>query len=102
MSPTSGSSDCCLPRAEGITYLKIGEQGITVGMQGLEVVFQQLALLNRQPQEASDEELIGMARRYNYIPRKASVEQDYAVALRQAYAEYLARQSKKMQSESIG
>jgi hypothetical protein len=50
------------------------------------------ALLNRQPDQASDQELIDMARQYNYIPRKASVEQDYARALRQAYAAYLARQ----------
>ncbi|GAB4482073.1 MAG: hypothetical protein Kow0088_24790 [Anaerolineales bacterium] len=92
MTPLPGNGDCCLPRSDGITYLKIGEQGITVGMQGLEVVFQQLALLNRQPEEASDEELIGMARRYNYIPRRATIEHDYAQALRQAYAAYLARQ----------
>lgn len=93
MNRIPSSSDCCLPRSNGITYIKIGEQGITVGMQGLEVIFQQLALLNRRAENVSDEELIGMARRYNYIPRKTSVEQDYAAALRQAYAAYLARQS---------
>lgn len=92
MTSLSGSGDCCLPRSDGITYLKIGEQGITVGMQNLALIFQQLALLNRQPDEATDEELIGMARRYNYIPRKPSVERDYAIALRKAYAAYLARQ----------
>lgn len=94
MRPTLGTSDCCLPRSDGITYLSIGEQGITVGMQGLELIFQQLALLNRLPQEASDQEFVDLARQYNYIPRKASLEHDYAQALRQVYAAYLARQKR--------
>lgn len=94
MSQTPGTGDCCLPRSDGITYLSIGEQGIIIGMQGLELIFQQLALLNRQPKEASDQEFIDLARQYNYIPRKASVEHDYARALRQAYAAYLARQKR--------
>jgi hypothetical protein len=90
-----GAGACCLPNANGLTYLKIGPKGNITGMQNLEVVFQQLYLLGRQPQEASDEELVGMARKFNYIPRKAEIETDYAVALRKAYTSYFTRQEKK-------
>jgi hypothetical protein len=48
--------------------------------------------MGRKPDEISDEELIGMARRYNYISRNAEVEADYAAAFRKAYAGYFARQ----------
>jgi hypothetical protein len=86
---------CCLPNVDGVTYLKIGERGITVGLMGLETVFQQLFLMGRQPNEASDEELLGMARQFNYIPQRPQVRADYAMALRRAYAAYWARQEKK-------
>ena len=90
-----GAGACCLPNANGLTYLKIGLKGNITGMQNLEVVFQQLYLLGRRPQEASDEELVGMARKFNYIPRKAEIETDYAVALRKAYTSYFTWQEKK-------
>jgi hypothetical protein len=93
--PSSGA--CCLPASEGLTYIKVGAKNNIVGMQNLEVVFQQLYLLKRQPQETSDEELVGMARKFNYIPRKAEIETDYAAALRQAYASYYAKQGVKLE-----
>jgi hypothetical protein len=89
-----GAGACCLPAAEGLTYIKVGPKNHVVGMQNLDVVFQQLYLLNRPPQEASEEELVGMARKSNYIPCKAEIEADYALALRKAYASYYARQEK--------
>jgi hypothetical protein len=95
MNKTPPSADaCCLPASEGLTYIKVGPKNHIVGMQNLEVVFQQLYLLKRQPQETSDEELVGMARKFNYIPSKVEIETDYAAALRQAYASYYARQEK--------
>jgi len=90
-----GSGACCPPRAEGITYLEIGPRRIKVGMMGLETVFQQLYALGRRPEEATDAELVGMARKSNYIPERPTTEADYAVALREAYARFYARQEKK-------
>ena len=87
---------CCLPNVGGVTYLKIGARGVTVGMMGLDRVFEQLFVLNRSPEQASDAELIGMARRFNYISSRPQIEADYADALRRAYAAYYARQEKKV------
>ncbi len=92
---TEPSGACCLPMADGLSYIKIGAQGHVVGMMNLETIFQQLWLMQRKPQDASDEELIGMARRFNYIPRKPAIEADYAEALRKAYKIYYQRQEVK-------
>lgn len=90
-----GSGACCLPKVAGLTYLKLGPDGITVGMSGLDTVFQQLFLMGRRPEDVTDDELVGMVRRFNWIPNKSSIEADYAVALRQAYTAYFASQEKK-------
>jgi len=55
-------------------------------------MFQQLYALGRLPDDATDAELVGMARRFNYIPNWAATETDYALALREAYARFCARQ----------
>jgi hypothetical protein len=86
---------CCLPNVDGVTYLKIGAREITVGMMGLDRVFEQLFVLERNPEETSDAELVGMARRFNYISDRPQIEADYGAALRRAYAAYYARQEKK-------
>jgi hypothetical protein len=83
---------CCLPQASGLTYLQIGPDKRPAGMMNLELVFQQLLLLEHGPEAVSSGELVAMARRFNYIPRKPEVEAQYAGALRQAYAHYCARQ----------
>lgn len=93
-TPPAGSGECCLPNAEGITFLKIGDQCVPVGMLGLDQVFQQLVMMERRPEDTADTELVGMARKFNYIPGRESVEADYASALRQAYALYCERQEK--------
>ena len=84
-----GSGACCLPNADGITYLQVG--GDPIGMRGLVTVFQQLLALERRPDEASDEELVGMARKFNWITYKAAIEAQYAEALRKAYAAFYAQ-----------
>lgn len=89
-----GSNACCLPNVEGVMYIQVGSKGHTVGMRGLDLIFKQLAAMGRLPEDASDDELIGMARRFNWIPHKASIEADYAVALRKAYAAFFTRQEK--------
>ena len=88
--PPPGSGACCLPNADGITYLKVG--GDPIGMRGLLTIFQQLLAMERRPEEASDEELVGMARRFNWITYKESVEVQYAEALRKAYALFYTQQ----------
>ncbi len=77
-----GSGVCCPQRAEGVTLLKIGERGIVVGLTGLDTIFQQLYALGRHLDEVADEELVGMARKFNYIHNSPDVEAEYAAALR--------------------
>lgn len=86
---------CCWPRADGVTYLAIGDRQITVGMSGLDLVFEQLFLLEKTPENVTDEELVELARNYNYIPDKGSIMTVYAVALRKAYAAFLSRRAQK-------
>jgi hypothetical protein len=86
---------CCLPNLAGITYLHVGPQGHTVGMRGLNEVFQQLCAMERRPEEANDSELVGMARKFNYIPEKNAIEVEYAKALRFAYTAYHSQQGQK-------
>ena len=94
MDKTSSSEGaCCLPGVDGVTYLKVGPRGMTVGMMNLDAAFKQLLALGRGPEEATDTELLGMARRFNYIPDRSGVEADYAAALRRAYAAFCARQA---------
>lgn len=90
-----GSGACCLPNVSGITYLKIGSQGHTVGMMGLDKVFQQLYVMGRRPEEATDAELVGMARQFNWIPDKETIEADYAAALRRAYTAFYNSQERQ-------
>ncbi len=85
---------CCPPRAEGLTYVEIGPKRHVVGMMNLEIVFEQLFALNRLPDELSDADIVGMARKFNYIPHEAAIEADYAAALRQNYAVFYAKREK--------
>ena len=71
---------------------------MTVGMMNLDAVFKQLFSIGRRPEEATDADLLGMARRFNYIPDRANLEADYAAALRQAYAAFYDRQKGEHES----
>ena len=86
---------CCQPSVEGVTYIQIGPRQITIGMMGLEKVFEQLFLLKHIPEEASDEELVDMARKFNYIPDQPIIEAEYSEALRKAYALFYNRREQK-------
>ncbi len=90
-----GSGACCLPNVNGITYIKIGPHGDSIGMMGLDTIFQQLFVLGRPPEEVSETELVGMARKFNWIADKTSVEAEYGIALSQAYSAFYASQKKK-------
>ena len=45
----SGTGSCCLPQAQGLTYLRVGTKQHVVGMMNLEVVFRHLLLLEHSP-----------------------------------------------------
>lgn len=90
-----GNGACCLPNADGVTYLQVGPRRVTIGMRGLEQVFEQLFLMGRRPEEASDAELVSMARDFNYIPNRPGAEAEYSEALRRAYTTFCARKEKK-------
>lgn len=78
-----------------MTQLRLADDGHTVGIMGLNAVFEQLWASRRQPDEATDEELVGMVRaQKNYITARADVEAKYAAALRREYAAFYARKSK--------
>ena len=82
---------CCPKSDNSITQLRLSEDH-TVGIMGLSAVFEQLLAMGRKPNEATDEELVGMVRaQKNYIVSKAEVEAKYAVALRREYAAFYAR-----------
>lgn len=94
----SSDGACCLPNGEGLTYLKVGPGGVTIGMMNLEAAFQQLVAMGRRPEEVADTELLGTARRFNYIPDRPKIEADYAIALRRSYTAFCARQKSKLGS----
>lgn len=85
------SGACCPKGDAGVTQLRLGDDGPTVGIIGLNTVFEQLLAMGRAPGEATDEELVGMVRARNYIPSRKEVEAKYAVALRRAYAAFYGR-----------
>ena len=99
VSKPSGSEACCLPSVDGVTYLKIGPRSATIGMQGLDRIFQQLWEGGCSPEEVSDSGLVNLARQYNYIPRKESSEADHAAALRRAYHTYWINKERKAANE---
>jgi hypothetical protein len=99
VSKPSGSEACCLPGVDGVTYLKIGSRGATIGMQGLDRMFQQLWERSCSPDEVSDSELVNIARQYNYIPHKEASEADHAAALRRAYHTYWINKERKAATE---
>ncbi len=94
----SGDEACCLPNVDGVTYLKVGPRGIAIGMMNLDAVFKQSLSLGRRPEEITDEELLSLARRFNYIPAGPNVAADYAAALRRAYVAFCVRQESKLGS----
>lgn len=96
------SGPCCPQRDDQVTLLTIGERGVMVGVMGLDLIFQQLVSLGRLPDETTSAELIGMARRFNYIPNEAAIEANYAVALWDTYARYYGRQKLGYQQNPAG
>ena len=75
---------CCPQAVSGVTQLKLGGEGQTVGVMGLDTVFEQLLAMGRAPDEVSDAELLDMVRAArNYIPSR-----------RRAYRAFRGRQTR--------
>ncbi len=53
---------CCAKSDDSVTQLRLSDDGHTVGIMGLGAVFEQLWAMGRKPDEATDQELVGMAR----------------------------------------
>jgi len=86
---------CCPKRDDSVTQLSLRE-GHSVGIMGLNMVFEQLLAMEREPEEATDAELLGMARaQRNYITPKPDIEALYAAALRREYATFCARRVRR-------
>lgn len=92
---SAGNGACCLPGVDGVTYLQVGPRAVTIGLMNLDAVFKQLLAMDRGPEEVSAAELLGMTRRFNYIPDRSGLEADYVAALRRAYAAFCARQERQ-------
>ncbi len=85
---------CCPKSDDSVTQLCLRE-GRSVGIMGLGAVFEQLWVMGRKPEEATDAELLGMVRaQKNYITPKPDIEALYAAALRREYAAFYARRLK--------
>jgi hypothetical protein len=87
---------CCSGRPPQLVYIKL-PRGSSVGLMGMEPLFEQLYQAGRRDDEALEAELVDQARVYNYVARGA--EKDYGWALRQAYRCYVRAQEKGEQRE---
>lgn len=87
---------CCPKNAPGVTQLELGDDGHSVGIRGLDIVFEQLLTSGQRPHEIPDGELVDKVRAArNYIPSQREVEAKYAAALRRAYAAFCARRQQE-------
>ncbi len=93
--PPPGSGSCCNPNAAGLSYIKIGSEQRVIGMMNLDYIFFQLFELDRKPEDATDKELVGMARKFNYIQTHPDIEGAFASALRKAYTTYYLQRAKE-------
>ena len=86
---------CCPKSDNSVTQLRLGE-GHSVGLMSLNSVFEQLRAMGRNPEEVTDEELLGMIRaQKNYITPRPAIEATYAAALRREYATFCAQRVKR-------
>jgi len=82
---------CCPKGDSSVTQLRLSEDGVTVGIVGLQGIFGQLLAMGRTPEAVTEEELVGMVRAQNYIPHQASIEAVYSAALRREYGVFCTR-----------
>ena len=78
-------TSCCCGE-EGLTQVDVYGNGMTVGLDGLEQVFQQLYAMGLEPDDAVGGQLLTMIKARNYVPR--SGEEAYKKALVREYAAF--------------
>jgi len=86
-------SQCCEGARDEIVQLLLGDE--TIGLVGLNQIFEQLYVLGQAPDASVQHELLKMVAAKNYIPPKA--EAKYASGLMREYAKFCAK--KEEQSE---
>ena len=85
-------SACCGGNREEIVQIGIG--GETIGLIGLNQIFEQLRILGRPSDASVEDELLKMVAAKNYVPPKA--EDEYRVALRREYARFCSKKKTAM------
>ncbi len=81
---------CCSGAPPRLVYIKV--RGHSIGLMGIEPLFERLYQAGRQDDDALEAELVEQARIYNYIAR--GLEADYGWGLRQAYRSYVRAKEK--------
>lgn len=82
-------SQCGCRQSDEIVQLLLGDE--TIGLIGLNQIFEQLYILGRVPDASIQDELLKMVAAMNYVPPKAEAE--YATALLHEYRKFCARKS---------
>jgi len=76
-----------------VTQIDLFGDGRTVGLIGLQTVFEQLMLMGRRPEDVAAGELVAMVKaQKNYIPDRTRAA--YGTALLREYTAYWTRRSK--------
>jgi hypothetical protein len=87
------NGSCCPQGDVNVTQVDLFGDGRTVGLVGLQMVFEQLVILGRQPDDVTADELVAMVKaQKNYIPDRPRAA--YGAALLREYAAYWTRRSK--------
>ncbi len=94
MSQRPGMDGSCCPKGDvNVTQIDLFGDGRTVGLVGLQTVFEQLVLLGRRPEDVTADELVAMVKaQRNYIPDRTRAA--YGAALLREYIAYWTRRSK--------
>ncbi len=83
-------SACCCGEEEAIVQIGIGDE--TIGLIGLNQIFEQLQALGRPPDRSVEDDLLKMVATKNYIPTEA--EEEYRLALGREYSKFCAQKEK--------
>lgn len=86
----SKKSACCGGERAEIVQIGIGDDSI--GLIGLNQIFEQLRALGHPPDISVEDELLKMVAAKNYVPPRA--EEEYRLALRREYAKFCEKKKK--------
>jgi len=82
------AAGCCGGGDAEVTQVAIDDRGFTVGIVGLNPVFEQLYTMGRKSEAEVRDELLAMVKTRNYVP--PSAEERYKTALLREYAAFCA------------